>query len=263
MGQIGDGLREGRIPEKTNIKIYAKNCAGNIDSTNCTLAQQQFYHELEAAVREYVWDLHDIVEMADVKPSKWYLMIKRTMDIFVGVLGMILLSPLFLVVAILIKIDSRGPVFFNQERVGKDGRLFEIHKFRTMVVDAERKTGPVWAVEDDPRLTFVGRFLRKSKIDEFPQFLNLLKGEMTMVGPRPERPFFVNHFVQRIPGYDRRLDVTPGITGLAQLTNGYDQCAADVIHKLQSDISYIRQMGLPMDLKLLGKTFLAVLIGRL
>jgi lipopolysaccharide/colanic/teichoic acid biosynthesis glycosyltransferase len=173
-----------------------------------------------------------------------------------------LLSPVFLVVAIMIKIDSRGTVFFNQERVGKGGKLITVYKFRTMVADAEKKTGPTWATENDPRRTLIGRFLRKSKIDEFPQLINLVKGDMTMVGPRPERPFFVNHFVERIPGYSRRLDVTAGITGLAQLRNGYDDSALHVIHKLKYDVDYIKNMKLSTDLKLLAETFLLVLIGR-
>lgn len=227
-----------------------------------TPAQQKFYRELDDAVREHYQHLQEIAEMPGVKLSAWYRAVKRSMDLFVGILGLILLSPLFLVTAILIKIDSRGTVFFNQERVGKGGKLLTVYKFRTMVVDAEKKTGPVWATENDPRLTFIGRFIRKTKIDEFPQLINLIKGDMTMVGPRPERPFFVNHFVERIPGYSRRLDVTAGITGLAQLRNGYDDSALHVIHKLEYDVDYIKNMKLSTDLKLLAETFILVLIGR-
>ena len=228
-----------------------------------TPAQQEFQRELDAAVRKNYQSLREIAEMSKAKPPGSYLFVKRVMDILVGVLALILLSPVFIVVAVLIKVDSRGAVLFKQERVGKDGRLFMMYKFRTMVADAERKTGPTWAEKNDPRLTFVGKFLRKSKIDEFPQFINLIKGDMTLVGPRPERPFFVDHFMERIPGYARRLDVTAGITGLAQLRNGYDQSALHVIRKLEYDIAYIKDMKLSMDLKLLKETLFSTLMGKL
>lgn len=231
-------------------------------SVSHTPAQQRFYQELEAAVRKHSRYLQKVAEMASIELPRWYLVAKRSMDIFVGAVGLILLSPLLLIVAALIKIDSRGPMFFRQERVGKDGELFEIYKFRTMVADAEKRTGPVWAAERDPRVTFIGRFLRKSKIDEIPQLINLIKGEMTMVGPRPERPFFVDQFARVIPGYTRRLEVTPGLTGPAQLRNGYDRYAIDVIRKLRFDITYMKKMSLPMDLRLLAETFVAVLMGR-
>ncbi len=226
-------------------------------------AQQRFYQELETAVQERRQYLTGVAEATRAaKLSGWYLTAKRGMDIFVGVIGLILLSPFFLVVAITIKLDSRGPAFFIQERIGRDGKPFMMYKFRTMVTGAEKKTGPVWAAEDDPRLTFMGRIFRKSKVDELPQLINLVKGNMTMVGPRPERPFFVNHFIERIPGYARRLDVLPGITGLAQLRNGYDQDAMDVIRKLQFDITYIEKMSLWMDLRLLVETFMAIFTGK-
>ena len=227
-----------------------------------TPAQQKFYQELEAAVRKHSRYLQKVAEMASIELPRWYLVAKKSMDIFVATVGLILLSPLLLVVVALIKIDSRGPVFFSQERVGKGGKLFKMYKFRTMVAGAEKKTGPVWAAESDPRVTFIGRFLRKSKIDELPQLVNLIKGEMSMVGPRPERPFFVDQFAKAIPGYTRRLEVTPGLTGPAQLRNGYDRYAVDVIKKLRLDVTYVKKMSLSMDLGLLAETFVAVLKGR-
>jgi lipopolysaccharide/colanic/teichoic acid biosynthesis glycosyltransferase len=225
-------------------------------------AQQRFYQELETAVRKHSRYLQEVAGMASVKLPRWYLVTKRSMDILVSTLGLILLSPLLVVVAALIKIDSRGPVFFSQDRVGKNGKLFKMYKFRTMVADAERRTGPVWAAENDPRITLIGRILRKSKIDEFPQLINLVKGEMTMVGPRPERPFFVNYFAKSIPGYARRLEVSPGLTGAAQLRNGYDRDAIDVIRKLRFDVTYMKRMSLSMDLGLLAETFVAVFTGK-
>jgi lipopolysaccharide/colanic/teichoic acid biosynthesis glycosyltransferase len=190
------------------------------------------------------------------------LVAKRCFDIFAAIIALILLSPLFLVVAILIKLDSKGPVFFCQERVGKKGRIFRMYKFRTMVQDAERKTGPVWAKKDDPRLTVVGRVLRKTKIDEFPQFFNIIKGDMSLVGPRPERPCFVKRFAEIVPGYERRHDVIPGCTGLAQLRNGYDSTPGDIYRKLRYDVTYINKMSMAIDFRLLTETFLSVLVGK-
>ena len=241
---------------------FADRYSGGESGLSLSPMQQSFHEELEVAIKKHSIYLHEVKNMPEVKLPIWYLAIKRSIDILVGALGLVLLSPLFLVVAIMIKLDSSGPIFFSQVRVGKKGKLFKIYKFRTMVLDAEEKTGPVWAIENDPRLTYIGKFLRKSKIDEFPQFANLIMGNMTMVGPRPERPFFVDHFVGAIPGYVRRLDISPGITGAAQLRNGYDRSAVDIIKKLRFDITYVKKMGLYIDIGILAETFLSVLRGR-
>jgi len=221
---------------------------------------ERFYRDLERVVRRHHSYLRRLGTSPPFNPSPTYLVAKRCLDVLAAIIGLILLSPLFLVVAILIKLDSQGPVFFNQERVGKNGRLFRIHKFRTMVQDAERKTGPVWARKDDPRLTVVGGVLRKAKIDELPQLFNVIKGEMSLVGPRPERPCFVQRFAEIMPGYNRRHDVIPGITGLAQLRNGYDKTPDDIYRKVRYDVTYIQKMGLAIDLRLLMETFLAILL---
>ena len=223
---------------------------------------ERFYSDLEIVVGKHYSYLREVEKSPPVQISTPYLVAKRCLDIFAAIIGLILLSPLFLVVAILIKLDSKGPVFFSQERVGKKGRIFRIHKFRTMVQDAERKTGPVWAREDDPRVTVVGRVLRKSKIDELPQLVNIIKGDMSLVGPRPERPCFVQRFVEIMPGYERRHDVIPGITGLAQLRNGYDSAPDDIYRKLRYDATYIKKMGMTIDLRPLTETFLVVLVGK-
>ncbi len=221
---------------------------------------ERFYRDLEMVVRQH----HSYLRRLETSPpfniSPTYLVAKRGLDLCAALLGLLLLSPLFLVVAILIKLDSKGTVFFSQERVGKKGRIFRIHKFRTMVQDAERKTGPVWAKKDDPRLTVVGRVLRKAKIDELPQLFNVIKGDMSLVGPRPERPCFVYRFAEIMPGYNRRHDVIPGITGLAQLRNGYDSTPDDIYRKVRYDVTYIKKMGLAIDLHLLLETFLAILL---
>lgn len=225
--------------------------------------KQDFYQELEASVKKHAKYLKEVETMNSVDLPKYYLLIKRFIDITFGILGLIAFSPIILIVAILIKLDSRGPVFFLQERVGKNGKIFKIYKFRTMVVDAEEKTGPVWATGDDPRTTYIGKKLRKSKIDEIPQFINLIKGDMSLVGPRPERPCFVNEFKKYIPGYERRFDVTPGITGLAQLRNGYDKDASGLIRKLRFEITYMKKMSLSMDIKLIMETFICAIKGDL
>lgn len=223
---------------------------------------ERFYRDLEIVVINHYSYFRKLENRPPVQIPTSYLIAKRCFDILAAIIGLILLSPLFLVVAILIKLDSEGPVFFSQERVGKKGRIFRMHKFRTMVQDAEKNTGPVWAKKDDPRSTLVGRVLRKTKIDEFPQFFNILKGDMSLVGPRPERPCFVKRFAKIVPGYERRHDVIPGCTGLAQLRNGYDSGPDDIYRKLRYDVTYIRKMGMAIDLRLLAETFLAVLVGK-
>ena len=167
--------------------------------------------------------------------------------------------PILATCALLVKLSSKGPVFFKQTRVGQDGKLFEIIKLRTMKVNAEAETGPVWARDNDPRVTLVGRFLRKSHLDELPQVINVLRGEMSLVGPRPERPIFVSEFNTSIPQYYRRLSVKPGITGLAQVRYKYDETMEDVRKKLAYDLLYIRKMCWYLDLTIIFLTIGKVL----
>ena len=177
--------------------------------------------------------------------------IKRALDLIGATLLMLVLGPVVLVVSALIKLESKGPAFFTQIRVGKDGKLFRIIKLRTMRADAEQATGPVWARKQDTRITKLGAFLRKTHIDEFPQLINVLRGEMSLIGPRPERPFFVNRFRREIPNYEQRLAVKPGITGLAQVRYKYDESLADVRNKLTYDLVYIKRMSPVMDARIL------------
>jgi lipopolysaccharide/colanic/teichoic acid biosynthesis glycosyltransferase len=176
----------------------------------------------------------------------------------------VLLSPVVLVCAVLIKLTSRGPVFYVQERVGQGGRVFRMYKLRTMRDGAESDTGPVWSDgEGDARVTPVGRFLRRSHLDEVPQLMNVLKGEMSLVGPRPERPHFVNQFEGTIPDYGKRLEVKPGITGLAQLRVGYDRTVDDVRRKVLWDRTYIRRMCWWVDFLIVAGTLSKALgLGR-
>ncbi len=187
---------------------------------------------------------------------------KRFFDILVSMVGLLVSLPILLVSTLLIKLTSKGPVFFRQARVGKDGVIFDIFKLRTMVFDAEDQTGPVWAKEKDPRVTSVGKFLRKSHIDEIPQLVNVLKGEMSLIGPRPERPEFVGPLSQEISDYRKRLRVRPGITGLAQVRHTYDATIKDVKKKVKLDLLYIKRMCFFTDIRILLSTVLVVLTGR-
>jgi exopolysaccharide biosynthesis polyprenyl glycosylphosphotransferase len=175
---------------------------------------------------------------------------------------MLLLIPLFLITSLLIKLDSRGPIFYSQERVGKGGRIFRIFKFRTMFVDAEKYSGPQLAIKGDPRITRIGKLLRKSRIDEIPQLINVVIGDMHFIGPRPERPYFVEKYSREIPMYKNRLQVKPGITGLAQVLSGYDESLEDVKSKLRYDLQYIEYYySIRMHVDILFKTVKVILTG--
>lgn len=187
---------------------------------------------------------------------------KRGCDILLACLGMFVTSPLILFAAAFIRLTSKGPVLYKQNRVGKNGEIFQIYKLRTMCIDAEKDSGAVWARENDPRITSIGRILRKTHIDEIPQLINVLKGEMSIVGPRPERPEMVRSLKELIVDYEKRLEVKPGITGLAQVWHKYDETVADVKKKIKYDLLYIKRMCLLVDLRVLAQTVVVVLTGR-
>ncbi|MBF0572100.1 MAG: sugar transferase, partial [Candidatus Omnitrophica bacterium] len=186
---------------------------------------------------------------------------KRGMDIIIATFALIILAPLCIFVAVLVKATSQGPVFYTQIRSGKAGKHFDIYKFRTMKVDAEKESGPVWAKLKDNRITPVGSFLRKSRIDEIPQFINVLQGDMSVIGPRPERPIFIETLKNKISDYPKRLSVKPGITGLAQVHHRYDESIADVRKKVKYDILYIKKMCFGTDLVIIGRTVGVILTG--
>jgi lipopolysaccharide/colanic/teichoic acid biosynthesis glycosyltransferase len=187
---------------------------------------------------------------------------KRASDFFLAVLGLTIASPLLIFAAILIKLNSKGPVIYRQSRVGRNEEIFKIYKLRTMRMDAEKETGAVWAKENDPRITSVGRVLRKMHIDEIPQLFNVLKGQMSIVGPRPERPELVRDLKTLIGDYEKRLQVKPGITGLAQVWHKYDETIEDVKKKIKYDILYIKKMCLLVDLRIMANTLVVVLMGK-
>ncbi len=203
--------------------------------------------------------------LIDIMPQlmpEWEKKLKRLFDIVISLLILIISLPVTLITAILIKLESKGPVFYLQERMGQNGKIFKIIKFRSMVQDAEQKSGPVWSTKDDPRITKVGKIVRTVRIDEIPQMINVLKGEMSLVGPRPERPFFVEKLSEEIPFYKRRLKVRPGITGWAQVKHKYDETVEDVREKLRFDLFYIENMSLRNDFKILFRTIFVVLFGK-
>ena len=197
---------------------------------------------------------------------------KRSMDMSIAIVGLLMTLPLYPFIAIAIKLDSPGPVFYRQMRIGyqRDSyiSLFQMVKFRTMRADAESKSGPVWAQKNDPRITKLGNFLRKTRLDELPQLWNVLIGDMSIVGPRPERPGMCNKLESNIPFYtERTYDVVPGITGLAQVNLGYDETIDDVRNKVAYDHAYALALSSPldwlkMDIFIMFKTFMVMVLGR-
>jgi sugar transferase (PEP-CTERM system associated) len=209
----------------------------------------------------------------DLKPS-WLIfsdgfnasritrVVKRMLDLSLSMLGFVLAAPLMALTALAIRLDSPGPVFYDQERVGENGRVFTVYKFRSMRTDAERAGQPVWARDKDERVTRVGRFIRATRLDELPQLWNVMRGEMSFVGPRPERPFFVEQLARDIPFYVQRHSVKPGITGWAQVKYQYGSSVEDAMEKLRYDLYYIKHMSIFFDLTIVLDTVKVILFGK-
>ncbi len=202
-----------------------------------------------------------LIEIMPQLMTPWEESTKRLVDILISSVILLIGLPIWLLVALLIKLESAGPVLYRQERVGKDGVLFHIIKFRSMYINAEA-AGPQWSPKRDPRITKVGKILRKLHFDEIPQMINVLRGQMSLVGPRPERPVFVAQLSKDIPLYMRRLKVRPGVTGWAQVKHKYDESVEDVRKKVQYDLFYIENMSFRMDLKIIFSTVFHSLLGR-
>ena len=192
------------------------------------------------------------------RDTVWYEVTRRALDVIGSLLLLAFALPLLLLVAFLIKVDSTGPVLYRQSRVGLHGRIFTMLKFRSMRVDAE-VAGPCWATDRDPRMTRIGAFIRATRLDEVPQLLNVLRGDMSLVGPRPERPHFVQQLAAIIPRYNERTHVLPGITGWAQINYSYGASVEDARAKLAFDLFYINNRSLLLDLHILLKTIPVVL----
>jgi exopolysaccharide biosynthesis polyprenyl glycosylphosphotransferase len=200
-----------------------------------------------------------LMEITRATVPRYYAAVKRVIDLLVAVSALILTSPILLVAAMAIAVREGFPVLFSQERVGRNMKPFRIHKLRTMVKNAEEVCGPVIAEENDARITAVGGFLRKFRIDEVPQLINIIGGEMSFVGPRPERPYFVEQYIAQTPGYRERFNVKPGVTGLAQVSGGY---ATTPERKLKYDLIYMYHQTLAMDAQIVAETVRVVLTGR-
>lgn len=198
-------------------------------------------------------------QMTNLRERKkiFYELIKRTLDIILSLIGGVIAIPLILIFGMLIKLEDGGSIFYKQERMGKKGKRFYIYKLRSMKIDAE-KYGAQWATKDDPRITKIGKFIRKTRIDEIPQLINILIGDMSIIGPRPERPEFVYQFNNEIPGFINRLIVKPGLTGWAQVNGGYEMTPKE---KLRWDLEYIEKRNLLVDFKILLKTVIVVFTG--
>jgi len=192
----------------------------------------------------------------------WADLLKRAIDWVLALLGLLVALPVMIVTAIAVRLGSSGPVLFSQERAGRDGRPFTLLKFRSMYADAEVRTGPVWATHDDPRITRVGRWIRKTRVDELPQLLNVLAGDMSLVGPRPERPHFVEELSAEIPYFRQRQFVKPGLTGWAQINYPYGNTIEDALQKLQYDLFYIKYQSLLFDLSILFNTVKTILLRK-
>jgi sugar transferase (PEP-CTERM system associated) len=247
--------RRGTFPTETLLKM---SLAGNVNIEECT----SFFERVTGQVH---------VDM--LRPS-WLIFAGRPKDTHLkwafrelthrglALIGLVLSLPIALLTALLIKLESKGAVLYRQERVGKNGRIIKVIKFRSMRTDAEKDGVPIWAIAGDDRVTRVGRIIRKIRVDEIPQFWNIIKGEMSFVGPRPERPHFVAQLAEEIPFYDHRHLVAPGLTGWAQIKYPYGASVADARQKLQYDLYYIKNQSLALDLVIVFETVKTVLFSK-
>jgi len=232
----------------------------SVDDPKVTLKMLPDFHQMVGGYAK----THQIfgLPLVDIQPAEmptWEWFVKRSLDVLVSAVVLVALLPLILILAIVVRLTSEGPAIYKQLRVGKHGREFTMYKFRSMVNNAEANTGPIWATDDDPRVTRIGYWLRKTRLDEIPQFFNVLFGDMSLVGPRPERPHFVKKYERSIPLYSRRLRVKPGITGWAQVKWKYDESFDDVKERTKYDLFYVENISLRLDVKILMNTLFVVL----
>ena len=251
---VAMGERRGQLPTEGLLQL---SLAGNVSIEEGAT----FYERVSGRVSLNMIRPSWLIFSGRGRQAKLTTITRNTVHWLVALIGFLLCVPIMIVTALLIKVDSRGPVFYKQERVGKNGRRFVLMKFRSMKVDAE-KSGPVWASKSDDRTTRVGRIIRKVRIDEIPQFLNILKGEMSFVGPRPERPHFVAQLAEEIPYYEQRHLIAPGLTGWAQIKYPYGASIEDARQKLQYDLFYIKNYSLILDAIIMFETIKIILFGR-
>lgn len=245
--------RRGALPTAALVRLRVQGVV--VEDAQCTVSALTGRVWLEAVRPSW------FVFSEGFRRSRVTLILKRFFDILLSSIGLVLTAPVCLLVTLAIKLDSEGPVLYRQERVGWKGRTFHVLKFRSMRVDAEAQTGAQWAHQNDSRVTRLGKYLRKFRIDELPQFLNVIRGEMSFVGPRPERPVFVEQLRKDIPYYDERHSVRPGLTGWAQVNYPYGASVADSYRKLEYDLFYLKHMSTLFDCVVVFKTIRTVLSG--
>lgn len=246
--------RRGHMPVDQLLQIRLQGSAAIEEGTSL---YEKLTGKLSVEMLRPSW----IIFSGGGKRSTVWGIARRLFNTLMAALGLVLSLPVALLAALAIKLDSSGPIFYTQERVGKNGRVFRIIKFRSMRQDAEKDGTAQWAIARDPRVTRIGNFMRKTRIDEIPQFINILRGEMSFVGPRAERPVFVEQLTEQIPFYSQRHLVEPGLTGWAQVNYGYGASVEDAMQKLQYDLYYIKNVSLLFDIWIIFKTIKIVLFG--
>ncbi len=247
--------RRGLFPTETLLRM---SLAGDVSIEECTSFFERITGQVHLDMLRPSW----LIFAGRGRDTRLKTVFRETIHRLLGLIGLIISLPLALITAALIKLDSKGPVFYKQERVGKNGKPFEVIKFRSMKTDAEKDGVPIWATTEDDRTTRVGRIIRKIRVDEVPQFWNIIKGEMMFVGPRPERPHFVSQLAEEIHFYEHRHLVAPGLTGWAQIKYPYGASVEDARQKLQYDLYYIKNQSLPLDMIIVFETIKTVLFGK-
>lgn len=247
--------RRGSFPTEALLRM---SLASNVSIEECT----SFYERITGQVHLDMLRPSWLIFAGRARDTRLKTVFREAFDRLLALIGLIVSLPIALLTAILIKLDSKGAVLYKQERVGKNGRIFQVLKFRSMKTDAEADGKPIWATSDDERTTRVGRIIRKIRVDEIPQFWNIIKGEMSFIGPRPERPHFVSQLAEEVPFYEHRHLVAPGLTGWAQIKYPYGASVEDARQKLQFDLYYIKNQTLALDIIIVFETIKTVLFGR-
>ncbi len=247
--------RRGMFPTETLLQM---SLAGDV----CIEESTTFFERLTGQVQLEMVRPSWLIFGGRNKETRLKTVFRDTIHRLLAVVGLILSFPIMIIAAVLIKFESKGDIFYRQERVGKNGKIFKVIKFRSMRSDAEKDGKPIWATPKDDRVTRIGKIIRKIRVDEIPQFINIIKGEMSFVGPRPERPHFVEQLAEEIQFYEHRHLVAPGLTGWAQIKYPYGASVEDARMKLQYDLYYIKNQSLALDFVIFFETFKTVLFGK-